>query len=103
MKSCWSPAARWSAAPGYATGCDAQLRKGDQAMLVSAFPGHCRDDLYDYDFGYERQYFAMNRSDKATAYGADWPDDSISNRRHVRRPARPYKKPLCALDLQPKE
>ena len=67
--------------PWLCDSCNAQLRKGDTAVLVSAFPSHCRDDLYGYDFGYERQYFAMKASDTATAYGAEWPDDSIRRRR----------------------
>jgi hypothetical protein len=75
--------------------CAGLLRKGDQAILVSAFPSHFQDELHDYDFGYERQYFAM------TAYGAEWPDDSIRNRRKVSRQARPPQKPLRALDLLP--
>jgi hypothetical protein len=60
--------------------CNADLGKGDRAVLLSAFPSHCRDELFDYDFGYERQYFAMTGSDTAAAYGADWPDDSIRRR-----------------------
>jgi hypothetical protein len=79
--------------------CGAQLRKGGQAMLFSAFPGHFHDQLCDYDFGYERQYFAMIGNDTATAYGAEWPDDSIRNRRKLSRPASQPKKPVCALDL----
>ncbi len=82
--------------------CNAQLGKGDRATLVSAFPSHCRDDLYHYDFGYERQYFAMTGSDTATAYGADWPDDSFRKRRMTGRgQARPRREPLWALDLRP--
>ena len=65
--------------------CMAQLKAGTAAVLVSAFPSHCRDDLYDYDFGYERQYFAITDDDRATAYGADWPDDSIRKRRTILR------------------
>lgn len=61
--------------------CNAKLNRGQVAALVSAFPSHCRDDLYEYDFGYERQYFAMEPGDTATAYGAEWPDDSIRRRR----------------------
>ena len=91
---------RLTSGPWRCDRCSAQLRKGNRAVLLSAFPGHCREELYGYDFGYERQYFAMNRSDKATAYGADWPDDSIITRRKV---SRPPKRPLCALDLLPKE
>lgn len=64
--------------------CNASLRRGNRATLVSAFPSHCRDDLCDYDFAYERQYLAMKGTDTATAYGADWPDDSIRNRRLIR-------------------
>jgi hypothetical protein len=79
--------------------CNATLLDDDTATLVAAFPSHCRDDLHDYDFGYERQYFAMKESDTATAYGAEWPDDSIRNRRKPSRPARQPKKPLCALDF----
>jgi hypothetical protein len=60
--------------------CNAHLKQGDSATLVSAFPSHCRDQLYDYDFGYERQYFAMKPSDTATVYGSEWPDDSIRDR-----------------------
>jgi hypothetical protein len=79
--------------------CNAQLRPGHTAVLVSAFPSLWRSDLYDYDFGYERQYFAMNESDTATAYGVEWPDDSIRKRRKVNRPAPPPRNPLCALDI----
>ena len=80
--------------------CNAQVRKGDQATLISAFPCHCRESLYDYDFAYELEYFAMTKNDQATSYGADWPDDSIRNRRHVRRGGRQDEsRPLCALDF----
>ena len=81
MKSSWSPAVTLVTGPWLCDRCGDEIRKGDQAVLVSAFPSHCRDELHDYDFGYERQYFAMNRRDTATAYGADWPDDSIGGRR----------------------
>ena len=56
--------------------CNARLAKGDRAVWVYAFPSHCRGTLYDYDFAYEREYFAMRKSDTAAVYGADWPDDS---------------------------
>lgn len=83
--------------------CNAKLAQGDRAVWVYAFPSHCRDTLYDYDFGYEREYFAMRKTDKAAVYGADWPDDSISHRRDIRRgETRPRRKPVCALDLRPK-
>lgn len=61
--------------------CNARLRPGTTATLLSAFPSQCRDELYNYDFGYERQYFAMKGNDTAISYGAAWPDDSIRKRR----------------------
>jgi hypothetical protein len=88
--------------PWLCESCNAQLRAGTTAILVSVFPSHCRDDLYDYDFGYERQYFAMSGSDTAAAYGARWPDNSIRNRRPLSRQVSQPKQPLCALDLVPK-
>jgi hypothetical protein len=66
--------------PWHCDSCNVQLKKGMTAILVSAFPGHCSDQLHCYDFGYERQYFAMTSGDTATAYGAEWPDDSIRKR-----------------------
>jgi hypothetical protein len=81
--------------------CNASLRPANTAVLVSAFPSHCREDLCGYDFGYERQYFAMTKGDTATVYGAEWPDDSIRTRRNIKRTkARQPQKPLCALDFQ---
>jgi hypothetical protein len=65
--------------------CNAQLTEGDRAWLVSAFPSHCRDELHGYDFGYERQYFAMTADDRATDYGAAWPDDTIRVRHRIQR------------------
>jgi hypothetical protein len=65
--------------------CDARLNPGDAAYLFSAFPSHFHDSLYEYDFGYERGYFAMGKGDTADAYGADWPDGSIRHRRSIGR------------------
>jgi hypothetical protein len=79
--------------------CNAELRKGMAATLVSCFPGHWHDTLFDYDFGNERQYFAMSKADTARVYGAPWPDDSIRNRRISSRASREDAAPLCALDL----
>jgi hypothetical protein len=80
--------------------CSSQLVAGDPAWLISSFPSHFRDRLYDYDFGYERGYFAMNARDKAAFYGADWPDDSIRHRQGIDHTTPPQvKKPICALDL----
>jgi hypothetical protein len=71
--------------PWLCDSCNTKLKPGVTAVLVSAFPSHFRDDLYNYDFGYERQYFAMQGSDTATAYGAEWPDGSIRKRRIASR------------------
>src|SRR5947209_6874632 len=70
--------------PWQCDSCNAQLGKGNTAYLVSVLPGWVAEGLTDYDFGYELAYFAMTVSDKATAYGAAWPDDSIGNRRRIR-------------------
>ena len=80
--------------------CNATLRKGDAATLVSVLPAWVAVGLTDYDFGYERGYFAMGKADIATAYGADWPDNSIRHRRRNYPSNRPVKSPpLCALDF----
>lgn len=80
--------------------CNKELAAGQAAWLISALPGWVADGLIDYDFGYEREYFAMAKTDTATVYGADWPDDSIRHRRPVRRSGRQTKSPpLCAMDL----
>jgi hypothetical protein len=80
--------------------CNARLKEGNRAMLVSAFAHLWRDGLYDYDFHYERRYLAMTADDRAAAYGAEWPDDSIRKRR-VARSMQPSqgKAPPCALDF----
>jgi hypothetical protein len=80
--------------------CNGELAAGQTAWLTSAMPGWVAEGLTDYDFGYERAYFAMAKTDTATVYGADWPDDSIRRRRPLRRSGRPDKSPpLCALDF----
>ncbi len=62
--------------------CNATLNTGDPAFLVTGFLSPL-PDLKNYAFAYERDYFAMNKIDTATAYGANWPDDSLHNRRPV--------------------
>ncbi len=79
--------------------CNATLRKGAIAWLFSAYPRWIAEGLTDYDFGQERQYFAMGKYDKATVYGADWPDDSIRHRRPARPGGQKKSPPLCALDI----
>ena len=63
--------------PWVCDSCNEILNKGMTAILVCAFPSHCRDQLRDYDFGYERQFFAITSGCSVIAYGAEWPDDSI--------------------------
>ena len=82
--------------------CNRALNAGATAYLRTGLPKWVADGLVDYDFGYEREYFAMGREEKAAVYGADWPDDSIRRRRKLDRAARPPKSPpLCALDIKP--
>jgi hypothetical protein len=66
--------------PWYCDRCNLRLQPGNLAVLVSAFPSHYCDELCNYDFGYERQYFAMIGGDKAAAYGAGSPDGAIRSR-----------------------
>jgi hypothetical protein len=80
--------------------CNREMAAGQTAWLISALPGWVAEGLTDYDFGYERGYFAMAKTDTASVYGIDWPDDSIRHRRPLRRSGRQDKSPpLCALDL----
>ena len=84
--------------------CNRELRAGATAYLRTGLPRWVAEGLIDYDFGYEREYFAMGKADTATVYGADWPDDSIRKRRRIDRTARPHKSPpLCALDFPKKK
>ena len=83
--------------------CNEERAAGQPAWLITALPGWVAAGLIDYDFGYEREYFAMAKTDTATVYGADWPDDSIRHRRPLRRFGRQVQSPpLCALDIKPK-
>ena len=68
--------------PWYCDRCDQELTVGSTAYLVTALPGWIADGMTDYEFAYERQYFAMTPSDQAIVYGSEWPDDSIRNRRN---------------------
>lgn len=91
---------RLNSGPWRCDRCNAELAPGTPAWLFSALPGRIVEELTDYDFGYEREYFAMTKADTAMVIGADWPDDSIRHRRPHRRSNRqPTSRPLCALDL----
>lgn len=49
--------------------CNAELEKGDPAMLMTAFPSHLAEALADYDYEYEGEYFAVEKM-AVDAYGA---------------------------------
>jgi hypothetical protein len=79
--------------------CNASLTKGTHAYLASAFPAWVGEGTEDYDFAYERRYFAVEKAE-AKLYGARWPGLAAalagrSAQPVTRRPA----EPLCALDL----
>ena len=52
--------------------CNAPLKKGDAAALLSAFPRHIVESQDGYDFACERRYFDMKRAE-AKLYGTPWP------------------------------
>jgi hypothetical protein len=52
--------------------CNTRLTKGNPAYLVTAFSRHFAEELDGYDYGYERQYLAMERAE-AKLYGAEPP------------------------------
>jgi hypothetical protein len=89
--------------PWHCDRCNRELRAGATAYLRTGLPQWVADGLIDYDFGYEREYFAMGKADTANVYGADWADDSIRRRRRLDRTARrTMSRPICALDIKPK-
>jgi hypothetical protein len=49
--------------------CNARLRRGNRAYLVTAFPRHFADELAAYDYATEREYFVIGHAE-ARAYGA---------------------------------
>lgn len=52
--------------------CNAPLGKGKPAYLATAFPRWITQQMADYDFIQERQYFAVGKAEVAV-YGAEWP------------------------------
>lgn len=52
--------------------CYAPLRKGDAAMLLTAFPRFMSEAMEDYDFANEKRYFNLKHA-SMTLYGASWP------------------------------
>jgi ribosomal protein L37AE/L43A len=58
--------------------CNATLRKGDQATLLSSFPSQVTESMHDYEFAAERRYFAMRGEEAVTVYGAPWPCGDVA-------------------------
>jgi hypothetical protein len=54
--------------PWHCDRCNARLKKGAAATLMTAFPRNCAAELADYDYGNERQYFRVEQA-AVTAYG----------------------------------
>jgi hypothetical protein len=52
--------------------CNAPLRRGDDAVLITAFPRFMSEAMESYDFASERRYFDMGKAD-IRLYGASWP------------------------------
>ena len=52
--------------------CNASLGNGCQAYLLTVFPQWVTEQIPDYDFRHEREYFAVEKAEVAV-YGAEWP------------------------------
>jgi hypothetical protein len=52
--------------------CNAVLKRGRPAWLFAAFPRWVAESIGEYEFKYERRYFAVEHSAVAV-YGAEWP------------------------------
>lgn len=52
--------------------CNAELKKGQPAILLLAYPRWITESMDKYDFSYERRYFAVEKA-KVAVYGAEWP------------------------------
>jgi hypothetical protein len=52
--------------------CNAPLKRGDAAMLMTAFPRFLSEAMDNYDFANDRRYFDLAKAD-IRLYGAHWP------------------------------
>lgn len=77
--------------------CNAQLSRSVRATLAIVYPRYITASIHEYDFAYERRYFAIEKAEVAV-YGAAWPVVMLPD---SGRPAR-RQRPLCALDLKPR-
>jgi hypothetical protein len=81
--------------------CNALLGRGSRATLAIAYPRHMTETIHEYDFAYERRYFAVEKAE-VSVYGAEWPVVLLPDSgRPAHRPRR--QRPLCALDLKKPE
>jgi uncharacterized protein with PIN domain len=62
--------------------CNAELKRGDTAMLMSALPRFDTESMYEYDFAYEQRYFDLAQV-SMTLYGARWRKDPSAMLRKV--------------------
>jgi hypothetical protein len=81
--------------------CNALLGKGVRATLAVVYPRYITETIHEYDFAYERRYFAVENAEVAV-YGAEWPVVMRPGSEHRARRT-PRQRPLCALDLKKPE
>ena len=48
--------------------CNAELNEGDEAFFEAIYPRHITEQIYDYDFSYEREYFALHDGSLAAGF-----------------------------------
>lgn len=65
--------------------CNAPLPRRRKAILMASFTRYITESIYDYDFAYERRYFAMTGQESMAVYGAPWPGGDVTEllRRHL--------------------
>jgi hypothetical protein len=71
-------AGRLTSGPWACDRCNATLRPGRTAYLLTAFPRCITEGMISYDFAYERLYFAMEGEERLAVYGAAWPCGDIA-------------------------
>jgi hypothetical protein len=81
--------------------CNASVSRGSRATLAIVYPRHITEGVHEYDFGYERRYFDMEKADVAV-YGAATPFRMVARSGRQAKKQR-SERPRCALDLNPKQ
>jgi hypothetical protein len=69
---------RLTTGPWLCDRCNATLRRGRRAYLISAFTRYWTEGMDEYDFTYERGYFAMKGEERVAVYGAAWPCGDVA-------------------------